>query len=79
MAEAAGLSLFSETEFEQKAPSSFPVSCPTLDLATTWDGDGRNLFIYRPPGQVVSKIHQVAAPGQKAPDALVATWKPDGE
>jgi anaphase-promoting complex subunit 4 len=49
-----------------------------LDLSATWDAVGKNLLIYRPPGQVVSKIHQVAPPGSKAPEALAVTWKPDG-
>ncbi|PNY24707.1 Coatomer subunit delta [Tolypocladium capitatum] len=79
MAQAKQLSLFSEIEIESRAPNGFPVSCPTLDLATTWDGDGRNLYIYRPPGQAVSKIHQVGPPGEKAPEAVTVTWKPDGQ
>ncbi|KAK7433094.1 hypothetical protein QQZ08_000023 [Neonectria magnoliae] len=79
MAEEKQLSLFSETEYEDKAPNGYPVSCPTLDLSATWDGAGRNLFICRPPKQVVSKIHQVGAPGQKAPEAQAVTWKPDGQ
>lgn len=78
MAQVKQLSLFSETEFESRAPNGFPVSCPTLNLATTWDGDGRNLYIYRPPSQAVSKIHQVGPPGGKAPEAVTVTWKPDG-
>ncbi|KAG5928116.1 hypothetical protein E4U42_001226 [Claviceps africana] len=73
------LVLYSETVFESKAPSNFPKSCPSLDLSTTWDAAGRNLFIYRPPAQVVSKIHQVAAPGSKAPEVVAVTWKPDGQ
>lgn len=72
------LSLFSDTEFESRAPRGFPVGCPTLDVATTWDGGSKNLFIYRPPGQVVSKIHQVSAPGEAVPEAVAVTWKPDG-
>jgi hypothetical protein len=79
MTQARQLSPHSETEYEHRAASGFPVSCPTLDLSVTWDAGGKNLLIYRPPGQVVSKIHQVAAPGSKAPEALAVTWKPDGE
>lgn len=55
------------------------MSCPTLDLSVTWDSDDRNLLIYRPPDQTVSKIHQVAPPGHKAPEVQAVTWKPDGE
>jgi anaphase-promoting complex subunit 4 len=73
------LSLFSETEFEQKATGSFPVVCPTLDLAASWDDGGKNLMIYRPPKQPVSKIQQVGTPGAKAPLPLAVTWKPDGK
>jgi anaphase-promoting complex subunit 4 len=73
------LSLFSETEFEQRAPESFPVTCPTLDLTATWDGASRNVLVYRPPGQTISKIHQLGPPGSKALDALAVTWKPDGQ
>ncbi|KAF7560005.1 hypothetical protein G7046_g4140 [Stylonectria norvegica] len=79
MVEAEQLVLFSECEYEHKAPSGYPVSCPTLDLSATWDGEGRNILVYRPPGQTVSKIHQVSPPGEKAPEALAATWKPDGQ
>ncbi|POR37186.1 Coatomer subunit delta [Tolypocladium paradoxum] len=79
MAQVKQLSLFSETEFESRAPNGFPVSCPTLDLATTWDGGGRNIYIYRPPGHAVSKIHQVGPPGGKAPETVTVTWKPDGQ
>lgn len=79
MAGDASLQLLSEAEFESKAPNGFPVSCPTLDLSTTWDADEKDLLIYRPPNQAVSKIHQVGPPGSKAPDALAVTWKPDGK
>ncbi|KAH7144052.1 anaphase-promoting complex, cyclosome, subunit 4-domain-containing protein [Dactylonectria macrodidyma] len=79
MAQENQLALFSETEYEERAPNGFPVSCPTLDLSATWDGGSRNLFICRPPKQVVSKIHQVAGPGSKAPEAQAVTWKPDGQ
>jgi anaphase-promoting complex subunit 4 len=57
----------------------FPIGCPTLDLAVTWDQDDRNLLVYRPPDQVVSKIHQVASPGDKAPEVCAVTWRPDGK
>ncbi|KAG8668845.1 hypothetical protein FPOAC2_08149 [Fusarium poae] len=73
------LSLFSVTELQDRAPDGYPVSCPTLDLSATWDVADRNLLVYRPPGQVVSKIHQVGAPGQKAPDAQAVTWRSDGQ
>ncbi|OAA58788.1 anaphase-promoting complex component Cut20/Apc4 [Cordyceps fumosorosea ARSEF 2679] len=79
MAGDASLRLLSEAEFEFKAPTGFPVSCPTLDLSATWDGSDKNLFIYRPPNQAVSKIHQLGPLGSKAPDALAVTWKPDGQ
>ncbi|KAH8686721.1 anaphase-promoting complex, cyclosome, subunit 4-domain-containing protein [Ilyonectria robusta] len=79
MSEEKKLALFSETEYDERAPNGYPVSCPTLDLSATWDSTGRNLFIYRPPKQAVSKIHQVGAPGQKAPEAQAVTWKPDGQ
>ncbi|KAG6040531.1 hypothetical protein E4U41_000244 [Claviceps citrina] len=78
-AEPGRLVLYSETVFESKAPPNFPLSCPSLDLSTTWDAAGRNLFIYRPPAQAVSKIHQVGgASGSKAPEVVTVTWKPDG-
>lgn len=78
MAQDASLSLHSETSFDFKATAGYPVGNPALDLCTAWDAAGRNLYIYRPGGQVVSKIHQYSAPGSKAPDALTVTWKPDG-
>ncbi|KAM0303587.1 hypothetical protein ACHAPM_003156 [Fusarium culmorum] len=73
------LSLFSVTELQDRAPDGYPVSCPTLDLSATWDAADRNLLVYRPPGQVVSKIHQVGPPSQKAPDAQAVTWRSDGQ
>lgn len=76
---ARHLSLLSETEFTNRVPDGFPVGCPTLDLSATREGGGRNVLICRPPGQVVSKIHQVAQPGAKSPEPLAVTWKPDGE
>ena len=78
MAELKTLSLLSETELGSKAPVGFPLSCPTLDLLTTWDAAGRNLFVYRPGSQVVSKIHHVGPPGTQVPEAVAVTWKPDG-
>ncbi len=72
------LSLFSENNFESRAPDGFPVSCPTLDIAATWDGGNENLLIYRSRGQLVSKIHQLGARGEPSPEALAVTWKPDG-
>ncbi|PHH84072.1 hypothetical protein CDD83_2534 [Cordyceps sp. RAO-2017] len=79
MTQARQLSLSSEIEFEFRAPDGFPVGCPTLDVVATWDSGGRNLFIYRPPGQAISKIHQAGAPGQGALEAVAVTWKPDGQ
>lgn len=79
MAQEIQLALFSETEYEDRVPNEYPVSCPTLDLSATWDVAGRNLLVYRPPSQVVSKIHQVGAPGEKAPEAQAVTWRSDGE
>ncbi|KAF4983886.1 hypothetical protein FZEAL_827 [Fusarium zealandicum] len=73
------LVLFSETEYQDRAPSTYPVSCPTLDLSATWDPSDKNLLVYRPPGQVVSKIHQVGAPGEKAPETQAVTWRSDGQ
>ncbi|KAG6225897.1 hypothetical protein E4U34_007493 [Claviceps purpurea] len=79
-AEPTQLVLYSETVFESKAPDNFPLSCPSLDLSTTWDAVGRKLLIYRPPEQIVSKIHQVGAgPGPRAPEVVTVTWKPDGQ
>ena len=76
---AQQLSLLSEIEFEHRAPDGLPTSCPTLDLAATWESGGRNVFVYRPPDQTVSKIHQLPPPGGKAPEAVAVTWKADGE
>ncbi|KAF5017949.1 hypothetical protein F66182_10096 [Fusarium sp. NRRL 66182] len=73
------LSLFSVTEYQDKAPNAYPVSCPTLDLSATWNAADGNLLVYRPPGQAVSKIHQLGAPGQKAPDTQAVTWRADGQ
>lgn len=75
----AQLSPYSETSFEHRAPDGFPVSCPTLDLCATWDAGSKNVFVHRPPEQIVSKIHQLAPPGGKVPEAQAVTWKADGE
>lgn len=79
MANDASLSAFSETELGFKAAAGFPVACPTLDLCAAWDDTDKSLFIYRPQGQVVSKIHQLGRPGTKAPEAVAVTWKLDGK
>ncbi|KAL6895150.1 anaphase-promoting complex, cyclosome, subunit 4 domain-containing protein [Trichoderma evansii] len=80
MAQAKELELLGETELLSKTPPGgrFPIGCPTLDLAATWDQDDRNLLVYRPLDQIVSKIHQVASPGEKAPEVCAVTWRPDG-
>uniref|UniRef100_A0A0D2XZN0 Anaphase-promoting complex subunit 4 n=1 Tax=Fusarium oxysporum (strain Fo5176) TaxID=660025 RepID=A0A0D2XZN0_FUSOF len=79
MAQRNQLAPFSATEYQDRAPDGYPVSCPTLDLSATWDPVDKNILVYRPPGQVVSKIHQVGAPGLKAPDAQAVTWRSDGQ
>lgn len=79
MANDASLSRFSETSFDFKAAPKYPVGNPTLDLCAIWDAAGRNIFVYRHDGQVVSKVHQLGTPGTKAPDALTVTWRPDGK
>lgn len=78
MAQQKQLVLFSATEYQDRVSDGYPVSCPTLDLSVTWDKTDKNILVYRPPGQVVSKIHQVGAPGEKAPDAQAVTWRSDG-
>ncbi|KAF4591574.1 anaphase-promoting complex component Cut20/Apc4 [Ophiocordyceps camponoti-floridani] len=80
MAQAKQLVLISETELDSRAPRGFPVGCPTLDVALTWDSGSSSLVVYRPPGQVISKVHQLAgAQGEAAPEAVTATWSPDGQ
>ncbi|KAM0190912.1 hypothetical protein ACHAPI_009136 [Fusarium lateritium] len=79
MAQQKQLVLFSATEYQDRVSDGYPVSCPTLDLSVTWDKTDKNILVYRPPGQVVSKIHQVGAPGEKAPDAQTVTWRSDGQ
>jgi anaphase-promoting complex subunit 4 len=76
---ATVISLLSEVDFDHRAPDGFPAACPTLDLTVTWETGGKHLLILRPPGQIVSKIHQLGQPGQKAPDVLTVRWKPEGE
>ncbi|KAH6603942.1 anaphase-promoting complex component cut20 apc4 [Trichoderma cornu-damae] len=81
MAQVTELELLGETELQTKTPAGgrFPVGCPTLDLAATWDQDDRNLLVYRPPNQIVSRIHQAASPGEIAPEVRAVTWRPDGQ
>lgn len=81
MAQAKELELLGETELQSKTPPGgrFPIGCPTLDLAVTWDQEDRNLLVYRPPDQIVSKIHQVASAGEKTPEVCAVTWTPDGK
>lgn len=75
---ATTIPLLSEVDFDHRATDGFPVTCPTLDLTAIWESGGKNLLITRPPGQIVSKIHQVGQAGEKAPDVLAVRWKPDG-
>ncbi|PFH61107.1 hypothetical protein XA68_18171 [Ophiocordyceps unilateralis] len=79
MAHPKQLVLFSETELDSRAPRGFPVGCPTLDVASTWDSGSRSLVVYRPPGQVISKVHQLGGQGEMAPEAVAVTWSPDGQ
>ncbi|CAI6082187.1 unnamed protein product [Clonostachys chloroleuca] len=73
------LSLLSEVEFKHRVSDGYPVTCPTLDLSTTWDNSGKNVYIIRPPGQIVSKIHQAGRLGVKPPEAVSTAWKADGQ
>lgn len=75
---ATTIPLLSEVDFDHRSPDGFPVTCPTLDLTVTWENGGKNLLIIRPPGQIVSKVHQLGQPGEKAPDVLAVKWKQDG-
>lgn len=75
---AAPLHLVSETKFDHRVPEGLPKSNPTVDLSVSWDAVGKNLLIYRPKDQVVSKIHQYVRPGIAAPEPLAITWKSDG-
>ncbi|OLN81792.1 Anaphase-promoting complex subunit 4 [Colletotrichum chlorophyti] len=79
MSEPARLQLFSETKFDHRVTDGFPSSNPTVDLSVSWDASGKNLLIYRPKDQIVSKIHQVAKSGQPAPEPHAVRWKPDGQ
>ncbi|RDA93360.1 hypothetical protein CP533_0315 [Ophiocordyceps camponoti-saundersi (nom. inval.)] len=79
MAQAKQLVLLSETELDCRAPRGFPVGCPTLDVASTWDSNSKSLLVYRPPGQVISKMHQLGVHGEAAPEAVAVTWSPDGQ
>ncbi|KAL7784553.1 anaphase-promoting complex, cyclosome, subunit 4 domain-containing protein [Trichoderma ceciliae] len=81
MSQATELELLGETELQGKTPAGgrFPVGCPTLELAATWDQDDGNLLVYRPPNQIVSKIYQAASPGERAPEVRAVTWRPDGQ
>ncbi|KAH0443344.1 anaphase-promoting complex component cut20 apc4 [Colletotrichum camelliae] len=79
MAETMQLRPFSETRFDHRVIDGFPLSNPTVDLSVSWDSSGKNLLIYRPKDQVVSKIHQFAKPGETAPEPQAVRWKPDGQ
>ncbi|KAG7116603.1 Anaphase-promoting complex subunit 4 like protein [Verticillium longisporum] len=79
MAEPQPLRLISETKFDHRVPDGLPKSNPAVDLSVTWDAAARNLLIYRPRDQVVSKIHQYSRPGTTAPEPLALKWKPDGQ
>ncbi|KAH6671548.1 anaphase-promoting complex component Cut20/Apc4 [Plectosphaerella plurivora] len=78
MEKATPLHLVSETKFDHRVPAGLPKSNPTVDLSVSWDALGKNLLIYRPKDQVVSKIHQYVRPGAAAPEPLAITWKSDG-
>ncbi|KAM0285309.1 hypothetical protein ACHAQH_001498 [Verticillium albo-atrum] len=79
MAESQPLRLISETKFDHRVPDGLLRSNPTVDLSVTWDAAAKNLLIYRPRDQVVSKIHQYSRPGTTAPQPLALKWKPDGQ
>ncbi|KZL83781.1 anaphase-promoting complex component cut20 apc4 [Colletotrichum incanum] len=79
MAETTQLRPYSETRFDHRVADGFPCSNPTVDLSVSWDALGKNLLIYRPREQVVSKIHQFAKPGQQAAQPQAVRWKPDGQ
>ncbi|GJC86577.1 anaphase-promoting complex subunit 4 [Colletotrichum liriopes] len=79
MAKITPLRSYSETKFDHRVVDGFPCSNPTVDLSVSWDAVGKNLLIYRPREQVVSKIHQFAKPGQQAPQPQAVRWKPDGQ
>ncbi|OHF02630.1 anaphase-promoting complex component Cut20/Apc4 [Colletotrichum orchidophilum] len=79
MDETMQLGHYSDTKFDHRVAKGFPCSNPTVDLSVSWDAQGKNLLIYRPREQVVSKIHQFAKPGQQAPEPQAVRWKPDGQ
>ncbi|KAK2000619.1 anaphase-promoting complex component Cut20/Apc4 [Colletotrichum falcatum] len=79
MVRTTQLRSYSETKFEHRVADGFPCSNPTVDLSVSWDATGKNLLIYRPKDQVVSKIHQFAKPGQQTPQPQAVRWKPDGQ
>ncbi|TQN65656.1 Anaphase-promoting complex subunit 4 [Colletotrichum shisoi] len=79
MAKNMQLRCYSETRFDHRVADGFPFSNPTVDLSVSWDASGKNLLIYRPREQVVSKIHQFAKTGQQAPEPQAVRWKPDGQ
>lgn len=79
MAKNMQLRSYSETRFDHRVADGYPFSNPTVDLSVSWDASGKNLLIYRPREQVVSKIHQFAKTGQQAPEPQAVRWKPDGE
>ncbi|KAK1987036.1 anaphase-promoting complex component Cut20/Apc4 [Colletotrichum cereale] len=79
MAKTTQLRSYSETRFDHRVTDAFPCSNPTVDLSVSWDAAGKNLLIYRPREQVVSKIHQFAKPGQQTPQPQAVRWKPDGQ
>ncbi|KAJ0167617.1 Anaphase-promoting complex subunit 4 [Colletotrichum tanaceti] len=79
MAKNMQLRAYSETRFDHRVADGFPFCNPTVDLSVSWDASGKNLLIYRPSEQVVSKIHQFAKTGQQAPEPQAVRWKPDGQ
>ncbi|KAK1971203.1 anaphase-promoting complex component Cut20/Apc4 [Colletotrichum sublineola] len=79
MAKIISLRSYSETRFDHRVTDGFPCSNPAVDLSVSWDATGKNLLIYRPREQVVSKIHQFAKPGQQTPQPQAVRWKPDGQ
>ncbi|EFQ28492.1 anaphase-promoting complex component Cut20/Apc4 [Colletotrichum graminicola] len=79
MAKITQLRSYSETRFDHRVADGFPCSNPTVDLSVSWDATGKNLLIYRPREQVVSKIHQFAKPGQQTLQPQAVRWKPDGQ
>ncbi|KAL0931684.1 anaphase-promoting complex component cut20 apc4 [Colletotrichum truncatum] len=79
MADLTHLQLYSETRYDHRVADGFPSSNPAVDLSVSWDASGKNLLVYRPKDQVVSKIHQFAKPGESAPVPQAVRWKPDGQ